>query len=311
MLLTIGTRASRLAMYQTHLAKNYLESAYPDIRVAVKTIATEGDKRLETNIADLGGKGAFVKEIEDALLRKDIDIAVHSLKDMPAELPEGLILSGYLQREDPRDVLVSRTGRGPDGLPRNAIVATSSPRRAAWMLHRRPDVKIIPFRGNVETRLRKLEDGAADATFLAAAGLKRLNLWEEKQHLITAIEAPDCIPAPGQGIIALQTREEDNTVNRMADSFTSEEARMRALCERAFLRAFGDGSCLRPIGGYSEIHENTITLHSVTASLDGVYYFRRADRKPLSDYLAAGEAAGAALKRVTDDIITPHEKISA
>lgn len=308
MFITIGTRSSPLALYQAHLIQRYIKHIRPEAETRIAEITTTGDRLAEKNVADLGGKGVFVKEIEEALLNKDIDIAAHSLKDMPADLPEGLRLGCFLPREDARDVLVSNKGYDIDSLPFGATAATSSPRRAAWLLHRRPDIHIVPFRGNVQTRIRKLEAGAADVTFLAAAGLKRLELWEEKKHMLIPVDTHECIPAPGQGIITAECRKDDTYILSLLQEMSSPEAECRARCERAFLAAFGEGSCTRPVGGYAQLHHGMMRLYAVSASSDGAYYMRVTETGTREDAVMVGDRAGQSLLSVTKKIIEPHEK---
>ncbi|MET0155618.1 MAG: hydroxymethylbilane synthase [Rickettsiales bacterium] len=293
----IGTRRSPLALFQAELVKSLMESARADVSVSIKTIVTTADVMPEARIAAMGGKGVFVKEIEEALLSGEIDAAAHSLKDVPAALPEGLHLSRFLPRIDPRDALLSRGGCSVDQLPYGARVGTSSPRRAAWALHRRPDLRIEPFRGNVDTRLRKLEQGEVDATFLAAAGLRRLGLWDTYRPYIRPIDAHDCVPAVGQGIIALETRVGDVRAHALTDAIGCADSEAQARCERAFLAQFGEGSCTQPIGAISEFSRGKVTLHAFAASLDGSFVVRRTGYAPAEQAEKMAAEIGEALLR--------------
>jgi hydroxymethylbilane synthase len=306
--IVIGSRASRLALYQAHLVKSYLEGEDSSLHIEIATIATLADKAPEDDIAAMGGKGAFVKEIEDALLAGSVDIAVHSLKDLPAELPEGLELSCYLPRTDPRDVLLSRNGHTLEGLHYGAVVGTSSPRRAAWAKHMRPDLKIVPFRGNLETRIRKLIEGKADATFLAAAGLRRLGMWEQYGGMIQPIPKTDCIPAVGQGIIAIESRVGDERLKELLATVNCYESAVTARCEREFLAQFGMGSCNRPLGAYCEFAGNKkIILYAFSASEDGRYYIRYTDSALPSEPRLLGKRVGRILKEATASTINVHD----
>ena len=295
--ITIGSRRSALALYQANLAKDCLEASEAGLRAEIKTILTQADKMPEARVAAMGGKGIFVKEIEDALLDGSVDIAVHSLKDVPAALPDGLELSCFFPRTDPRDALLSLRGDSIAELPYNALLGTSSPRRAAWALHMRPDLRVVPFRGNVETRIRKLQDGDVDATFLAAAGLKRLGIWDKYAHLVSPVAQHDCIPAVGQGIIAVESRIGDERVAARLRRLNCRTSEAQALCERAFLAQFGEGSCTQPIGAVSSFAHNHVSLHAFAASLDGGLYIRRAGYEPSEKAERLGARLGEKLRK--------------
>jgi hydroxymethylbilane synthase len=275
--LRIGTRGSPLARVQTALACRALEEAHPELAVPgaleVVVIRTTGDQAIDRPLAELGGKGLFCKEIEAALLAGDIDLAVHSMKDLPTWLPEGLIIGAVLPREDPRDVLIARAGEDLDDLPDAAVVGTASVRRRAQLLARRSDLRIVNFRGNVETRLRKLAAGEVNATVLALAGLKRLGI-EPAGAVILAPEV--MLPAVGQGAIGIECRENDDDA-------------------RALLAAL-DGSCDTPIAGHAELDGGGLSLRALIARPDGSECLRAARSGTIADGAALGRDAGRELK---------------
>ncbi|MEJ7553397.1 MAG: hydroxymethylbilane synthase, partial [Aquificaceae bacterium] len=236
--LRIGTRKSKLALWQANYVKEKLESRGYGVELVL--ITTTGDKILDAPLAKIGGKGLFVKEIEEALLRGDIDLAVHSLKDVPMVLPEGLTLGAITEREEPFDVLISRDGRGLQELPEGAKVGTSSLRRQVQIKRKRPDLRVETLRGNVDTRLRKLEEGLYDAIVLAYAGVKRMGFEERVSQVLE-----DFIPAVGQGSLAIEIRQEDQRVYEAIAFLDHRESRIRAECERAFLREL-QGGCQVP-----------------------------------------------------------------
>ena len=256
--LRIGTRGSRLARAQTGLVRAELAAAHGwdaatlEAATEVVVIQTSGDLIQDPNMRDAGGKGLFTKEIEDALLRGQIDFAVHSTKDLLAELPSGLVIGCVLDREDPRDAFVSRTATSLSALGKGAVLGTSSPRRRAQALNLRPDLNIVELRGNVETRLRKLEDQNIDATFLAVAGLKRSGLANEITNIMAA---DDMLPAGGQGAIGIETRANDASVLEMLAPINHEQSRIAVTVERAFLSVL-DGSCRTPIACLAEVSED-------------------------------------------------------
>ena len=274
--LKLGTRGSPLAMRQAELVARALRNRWPDLEVTLIPIKTSGDKLLDVQLAQVGGKGLFVKEIEEALLADQIDLAVHSLKDLPVTLPSGLRLGAIMVREDPLDALVARDGLQFTGLPTGSRIGTSSLRRQVQLLHRRPDLQIVPLRGNVETRLRKLETLGLDAVVLAAAGLIRLGL----QDRITERLQPELsLPAIGQGALAIEIREDDQRVAALVHGLDDRETRLATAAERAFLRRLG-GSCVTPIAAFGKIEGESLQLTGMVASLDGkrmVKQVRRGD----------------------------------
>ncbi len=259
--LRIGTRKSKLALWQANYVKEKLESRGYGVELVL--ITTTGDKILDAPLAKIGGKGLFVKEIEEALLRGDIDLAVHSLKDVPMVLPEGLTLGAITEREEPFDVLISRDGRGLQELPEGAKVGTSSLRRQVQIKRKRPDLRVEILRGNVDTRLRKLEEGLYDAIVLAYAGVKRMGFEERVSQVLE-----DFIPAVGQGSLAIEIRQEDQRVYEAIAFLDHRESRIRAECERAFLREL-QGGCQVPIGAYAWIEGEKLKLKAFISDLEG------------------------------------------
>ena len=263
--LKIGTRASKLALWQANWVKSALIEAYPQQNVELVIIKTKGDKILDVPLAKVGGKGLFVKEIEQALLDGRIDIAVHSMKDMPAKIPAGLCIGAIPTREDPADVLISKNGLHFSELKQGGVIGTSSLRRGAQIRHMRPDIMIVPLRGNVETRLKKLEIQNLDAVVLAAAGIKRLNL----AHRITEYLNFDImLPAVGQGALSIEIRQNDLNIQPMIKALDDPHTRAVVTGERAFLNHLG-GSCQVPIAGHGVINRNTFNLTGLVADLDG------------------------------------------
>jgi hydroxymethylbilane synthase len=261
----IGTRGSRLALAQSVWVKGEIETEHPDVQVELVKIKTMGDRILGTPLSQIGGKGLFVKEIEDALLKKEVDLAVHSIKDVPAELPEGLQISLFPEREDPRDALLSIDDKTLTELPEGSSVGTSSLRRSAQLLHVRPDFKVVPLRGNVDTRLRKLESGDLQAIILAAAGLRRLGLSDR----ISQILPPEqMLPAIGQGALGLEIRGEDEAVQKLLGFMNHEPTEVTVRAERAFLKEI-EGGCQVPIAAYGRLDGDSVTLQGLVAELDG------------------------------------------
>jgi hydroxymethylbilane synthase len=265
--LIIGTRGSPLALAQAHETRRRLSTAFdlsPEAFV-IKVIKTTGDKILDRPLKEIGGKGLFTREIEDDMLRGAIDIAVHSMKDMPVLQPNGLVLDTYLPREDVRDAFVSAGHDRLADLPSGAVVGTSSLRRRAQLLHFRPDLNVIEFRGNVQTRLKKLEDNVADCTFLAMAGLRRLDMAHVAK---SAIETEEMLPAVAQGAIGIERRIDDTRAAQMLEAIHDKETGQRLVAERAFLEAL-DGSCETPIAGLSELDGTNMRLRGQVLRPDG------------------------------------------
>src|SRR5512143_3095252 len=261
----IGTRASALALWQAEWVKAELEKKYPGMTVTLTKIKTTGDKILDVPLAKVGGKGLFVKEIEEAMLANEIDIAVHSMKDVPTFFPDGLHLACITKREDPRDALLSRNKVMFKDLPKGANVGTSSLRRQAQLMNVRPDFVIHQLRGNVDTRLRKLKEGQFDAIILAAAGVKRLGLAE---NVTEYIDPGISLPAIGQGALGIECRVDDRELNDMISFFNHPDTRVCVTGERALLRRL-EGGCQVPIACYGEIKDGKLHLIGLVASVDG------------------------------------------
>jgi hydroxymethylbilane synthase len=293
--LRIGSRGSPLAVVQARQAQVALASACgiaPEA-IEITIIRTSGDKIQDRPLADAGGKGLFTKEIEEALLCGAIDFAVHSSKDIPAVLPGGLTLAAFLAREDPRDALIGNAVKSIADLPRNARVGTTSPRRQALLKRARPDLRIAPLRGNVETRVRKIDAGELEAAVLAVAGLKRLGLFSEKT---TALEVDTFLPAVGQGAIAIETRADDATTRAHAAAIDHADTHIALAAERAFLAALG-GSCRTPIAGHARLDGETLIFRGLVAKTDGSDAIEVSRRGRSVEAAALGADAGHEIKR--------------
>jgi hydroxymethylbilane synthase len=265
----IGTRGSKLALRQTVWVRERIAERHPGIQIEVVKIKTTGDRITDVPLATVGGKGLFVKEIEEALLRKDIDLAVHSMKDVPTELPAGLHLGAITEREDPRDVLVSRGGLSLGEIPPAARVGTSSLRRGAQLLGMNPQWKIIPLRGNLDTRIRKLKTEDLDAVIVAAAGVRRMGLEDR----VTEYLAPEVmLPAVGQGALGIECLQE-GPVNELIAFLNHPDSAMAVEGERAFLRRL-EGGCQVPIAAYGEMRAGELHLQGMVAHIDGSRFFR-------------------------------------
>ena len=292
--LRVGTRGSPLALVQAREVAARLAAAHglAADRIELKIIKTSGDALQDRSLAEEGGKGLFTKEIEEALLAGHIDLAVHSAKDVPTVLPAGLKLAACLAREDARDVFIGATAKTLRDLPRGAVVGTSSPRRQALVKRARPDVEVVAMRGNVETRLRKIADGAADATVLALAGLKRLGLAARASAIMSVDEFP---PAVGQGAIAVEAREDDATVSALLRCIDDADTSTALSAERAFLAAL-DGSCRTPIAGHASIVGGSLNFRGLIAKPDGSAAFETSRAGHAQDAIAIGNDAGRELK---------------
>ncbi|MCG8494337.1 MAG: hydroxymethylbilane synthase [Sneathiellales bacterium] len=293
----IGTRGSPLALAQAYETRDRLLEAHPDRlkedSLEIVIIKTTGDQIQDRALSEAGGKGLFVKEIEEALLRGDIDLAVHSMKDMETTLPEGLVIETILPREDPRDAFISRDGTSFDDLAAGAVVGTSSLRRQSQILNRRPDLKVCLFRGAVDTRLRKLKEGEADATLLACAGLNRLGKIDVITH---ALEKDDMLPAVAQGAIGIEHRAEDVVMGELLAAINDTDSRLRVNCERAMLAEL-DGSCRTPIAGHAVITgKDEITLQASLLSPDGAQRFDVEGSSSFDKSLELGRRLGKELR---------------
>ncbi len=293
--LRIGSRGSPLALAQAHETRARLMAAHglPEDAFVIEAITTSGDRIQDRPLAEAGGKGLFTKEIEEALLGNRIDIAVHSSKDMPTVLPDGLVLSAFLPREDPRDAFIGKTARSILELPEGETVGSSSLRRQALILRMRPDLKVVSFRGNVQTRLRKLHEGAADGTILALAGLKRLGM----QDIVTDVMPSDKFPpAPGQGAICIESRIGDISVEEMLAAINDPPTAQALACERAFLAAL-DGSCRTPIAGHATIDGDRLSFKGLVLSPDGKRAHEVSAEGLAADAAELGRAAGEKVRR--------------
>lgn len=263
--IVVGSRRSPLALAQTRWVIDQLKAKGIDARFEIKTIVTKGDRIVDRMLSKVGGKGLFVKEIEQALLNKEIDFAVHSVKDMPAQLPEGLELVCLPEREDPRDCLISRENRKLAELPHGAVVGTSSLRRSAQLLRVRPDLSIKWIRGNIDTRLRKLDEGEYEAIILAASGLKRLGLSE---RITQVLDLEVCLPAVGQGALGIECRADDEELKQFLSALHHPSTARCVEAERVFLAELG-GSCHVPVACYGEEEDGRVVLTGLIASADG------------------------------------------
>jgi hydroxymethylbilane synthase len=288
-LLRLGTRKSKLALWQANFVKEKLEAL--GCKVELVPITTTGDKILDAPLAKIGGKGLFVKEIENALLAGEIDLAVHSLKDVPMIIPEGLTLSAITEREEPYDVLISGNGKKLEELPSGAVVGTSSLRRQVQIKRRRRDLKVEILRGNVDTRLRKLKEGLYDAIVLAYAGVKRMGFSGEISQVLE-----DFIPAVGQGSLAIETRAEDERVINFVKVLNHQESWLRAVCERAFLREL-QGGCQVPIGAYAWIEGDRIKIKGFISDLEGERFLEGYEEGGLQEAEEVGKRLAQRLLR--------------
>ncbi|KAA5603290.1 hydroxymethylbilane synthase [Blastochloris sulfoviridis] len=297
--LRLGTRGSALALAQAYETRRRLAAAHgvPEDDIRIDIIKVIGDQILDRALSQAGGKGLFTKEIEDAMLAGQIDIAVHSSKDLPTVLPPGLMLPAFLPREDVRDVLISRVPGGLAGLPQDGKVGSASLRRQAMVKRTRPDLDVSLLRGNVETRLRKVAEGAVDATLLALAGLKRLGLIDRLPAGVTAtiIEADDFIPAVGQGAIAIECREDDSRTRELMAAINAPATERALAAERAFLHEL-DGSCRTPIGGHATVTGDRLSFAGIILMPDGTEAHDTTREGSVTEAAALGADAGRELR---------------
>ncbi|MEE8332881.1 MAG: hydroxymethylbilane synthase [Alphaproteobacteria bacterium] len=295
--LRIATRGSPLALAQAHETRDRLAAAHEALgaedAVSIETYRTTGDRIQSGPLADIGGKGLFTKEIEEALLDGRADIAVHSMKDVPTELPDGLIMAALLPREDVRDALIARQATALDQLPAGARVGTASLRRKALLLAKRPDIRVETLRGNVQTRLERIEAGEFEATFLAAAGLKRLGLIDRASALL---DPDDMLPAVCQGAIGIECRADDGKTLALLAALNHEETASRIAAERAFLAAL-DGSCRTPIAALATLEGDAIRLRGLIVRPDGSETLAAERAAPVGDARALGRDIGDELRR--------------
>lgn len=298
----IGSRGSPLALWQANWIKDQLESRNPDIPVEIVIIKTSGDKIQDVPLAKIGGKGLFVKELEEALLRKDVDFAVHSMKDMPIKFPFALCIASVTKRENPFDALISRNNIKLNDLPKGAKIGTGSLRRASQLLHYRPDLNLIPLRGNVETRIKKLETEGLDAIILATAGLIRLG-WGDK---ISEIISPEILlPAMGQGAVGIEARKHDVDNQILLADMDDENTHLALDAERAVVTQL-EGGCNVPIGAFATIEGNEMRLRGLVASLDGKTLYKKELKGDKVNAVALGNEMGNALLDMGGDKIM-HE----
>jgi hydroxymethylbilane synthase len=290
--LRLGTRGSPLALAQARLVQTALAGARAADDVDVVAVRTSGDAIQDRPLAEAGGKGLFTKELDAALLAGDIDLAVHSAKDLPTDLPEGIVIAGYLPREDARDVLVAREAASLAALPPRAVVGSASLRREALVRRLRPDVKVVLLRGNIETRLRKVESGAIDATLLALAGLKRLGL---ASHASAILDPDAFLPAVGQGAVAVTVRAADAAMANALAPILDRDTGIALACERAFLRVL-DGSCRTPIAGLATIEGANVRFRGLVLRRNGSGAQDVASLAPIAEAERCGEDAGRTIR---------------
>jgi len=290
----IGSRGSQLALWQANWVKSQLENLHGNADISIRVITTSGDKIKDVPLSKIGGKGLFVKEIEEALLAKEIDLAVHSMKDVPIEIPSQLEISIITKRENPLDAQISKNGKKLADLPQGATIGTSSLRRSSQLLNYRNDFKIHPLRGNVDTRLKKVEEGKYDAILLASAGLNRLG-WSNR--ITEEISHEIIIPAMGQGALGIETRLGDSKTYNFISSLNHEQTNYEVSAERALVGKL-DGGCQVPIGAYAKTEDNLITLKGLVASLDGKIIHKSEIVGPIDDAINIGQDLGEELLKM-------------
>ena len=302
--LIIGSRGSKLALWQAEWVKEQLNRLHPQTRVSIEIIKTSGDVLKDQPLAVIGGRGVFTKELEEALLGERIDLAVHSLKDLPTTLPEGLAISAITTREDPRDALVLRKGLEIEQpsirqLPDGCIIGTSSPRRLSQLKHLRPRVTVKELRGNVDTRLRKLDAGEYDAVILASAGLRRLGL---SHRISLSIDTEEMLPAVGQGALAVETRESDQDTANLLAPLDDHETRAACTAERSLLRALG-GGCQLPIAAHAVVHGGLLRLYGLVAEITGETVIRDSLEGAAADAERMGVELAIRLRELGADVL--------
>ena len=290
----IGSRGSQLALWQANWVKSKLKNLHGNADISIRVITTSGDKIKDVPLSKIGGKGLFVKEIEEALLAKEIDLAVHSMKDVPIEIPSQFEISIITKRENPLDALISKNGKKLADLPQGATIGTSSLRRSSQLLNHRNDFKIHPLRGNVDTRLKKVKEGKYDAILLASAGLNRLG-WSNR--ITEEISHEIIIPAMGQGALGIETRLGDTKTYNFISSLNHEQTNYEVSAERALVGKL-DGGCQVPIGAYAKTEDNLITLKGLVASLDGKIIHKSEIVGPIDDAINIGQDLGEVLLKM-------------
>jgi hydroxymethylbilane synthase len=306
--ITIGTRGSNLALIQANTVKDILSGMDKNLEVHLEIIKTKGDKILDSALSKIGDKGLFTRELEVALYNGDIDIAVHSLKDLPTELPEGIILGSVLKREDVRDAFISRDGRKLCEMNDGDVIATSSLRRSSQIRGVNPNLKIIDIRGNIETRIRKMEEGYCDATLLACAGLNRAGYTDK---ISEALDPEVIIPAVSQGIIGIEILDSNDEIKAILNQITDKEAMIMAEAERTFLRLL-EGGCQVPVACYSQIQGNEFIFTGMVCDLTGVNQIKSRLKGDLSTSVElAARAAEEIIQRGGDKILREIKEMSA
>ena len=301
MKIRIGTRTSKLALSQVAEVHLLLADHFPDLQVEIIPITTSGDKIQDRNLADIGGKGLFIKELEEALLQDKIDVAIHSAKDVPPLVHEETEITAFTPRLDARDAFISNKFNKFEELPKGAVVGTSSSRRKSILLRLRPDLKIINFRGNVDTRLRKIEEGLADATILAVCGLARIG----KEHVIKkTFEKNEMLPAGGQGSLAVQIKKSAKNFAEIFKKINDAETMVTIKCERAFLLELG-ASCSTPVGVHAEIQNGNLILRTELLSHDGgeIFETNSSGKAELKDAIELGTAAAKKVKKEANELL--------
>ncbi|MBC1934818.1 hydroxymethylbilane synthase [Listeria grandensis] len=269
----VGSRRSQLALTQTKWVIAKLQEQFPEISFEIEEIVTKGDRILDVTLSKVGGKGLFVSEVEDALIEQRIDFAVHSMKDVPSELADGLMIGAMPKRENPLDCLIFKDVSRLEELAEGAVVGTSSLRRAAQLLHKRPDITIKPIRGNIDTRLRKLREEDFDAIVLAVAGLKRMDWLDKIEQKYVFLEETICLPAVGQGALAIECRTSDTFVQEMLVNLQDPETMLAVTAERTLLKAL-DGGCEIPIAGHATVRNGQLELKGLVSSVDGKTFYQ-------------------------------------
>ena len=295
MKIRIGTRTSKLALSQVAETHLLLADHFPDLKIEIVPITTSGDKIQDRNLAEIGGKGLFIKELEEALIQNKIDIAIHSAKDVPPVIHEKTELAAFTKRLDERDCFVSKKYSSLKDLPKGAVVGTSSARRKAILLRMRKDLKVVNFRGNVDTRLAKLENDEVDAAILAVCGMIRLG---KEQTVKEAIEKDKILPAGGQGALAIQIRKGDEEISAIVKKINDEQTQIAVKCERAFLRELG-ASCATPVAINAEIEKNNLTLKTMILDYDGseIFETKSKSKANLEDAIKLGVEAAQTTKK--------------
>ncbi|QRF23198.1 hydroxymethylbilane synthase [Alicyclobacillus sp. TC] len=303
-MIRVASRKSLLAMTQTRQVIQQLQSFFPDTEFQIIPVVTQGDRILDVSLSKIGGKGLFVSEVEQQLLQEQADMAVHSLKDVPAELADGLVIAAYPNRVDARDALITKKAKAIHNLPQGSVIGTSSLRRMAQLKHLRNDLQIKLLRGNIDTRLNKLESGEYDAILLAAAGLIRMG-WEDR--ITERIDPMHILPAIGQGILAVECRDQDSSLKEMLQSLHCRQTEQVALAERALLHSL-NGGCQVPIAGYAEWQNGTLVLTGLVASEDGevIYQVKESLSSRMSPVDLGQMVAKKLLEKGADQILQKY-----